>query len=130
MTSVNVNSLWHIRLEFSKEAQEFIESTGIYRCSRLDVFNYLLWKKSKNWPYLVHKDDSTVNKDLKIGVCGYCNGKVWVYPFTPQQVKVLKVLAVQLGFRVKIMTFSKHNICVRNRPTVMNTNLEGVTFVN
>ena len=130
MTHVNGDSVWHICITNTNGDGSIESSDGEYARSKVDVFNYLLWKKSNNYPYLIHSKDPQVTKDLKRQVCEYCQGRVWVYPFSTNQIKLLKLLATQLGFSVKIMVFCKHKVCIGNKPPMLKVSPKGVTYVN
>ena len=132
MSKVSADNLWHIRLEVLDDSVSYVCSTSRSweAQRRIDLFNYILYKKSNNWPYAVHPQTIEVINKLKTSVCGYCKGRPWVYPIAPGNIGVIKKLAVQLGFRVKIVCFCKHKACVGNRPPKFDPNIEGVTFIN
>lgn len=130
MTKVNADNIWHLCIT-STNGNESIETTDKqFTRTKIDVFNYLMYKKSNNYPYAVCRDETKIIKDLKGQVCEYCQGRVWVHPISPNQIKLLKLLAIQLGFTVKIMVFCKHKVCLSNRPPSFKTQPIGVTYIN
>jgi hypothetical protein len=127
---IDPKNVWHIRISGNNREDYYRDTLGeTIKVEKIDLFNYILWKRWGHWPYLVHSSDAEPMKIIKKQVCRYCKGRVWLYPVPPQDIGKLKSLAVQLGFSIKIELFCKHTSCLKNRKMAMDIDTKGLSFV-
>ncbi len=105
--SINPDKLWHINLVVPSDVDP----------NKIILYHRIMGRIDRAWPWAEINISDVQRVLLSKCYCRHCSGKPYYNPkFYNQSLTLIKKVAEQLGFSVKIMGFSKHKHCEKFMP--------------
>jgi len=100
--SMNLEEIWHIRIEFPDGTPE----------DKIRLFHYLMYKLDFSWPWVSNIKNEEFAEKLKKTRCKNCNGRPWYMPLmSVDRLNIVKQIGYRTGLTVKILHMKKHRTC-------------------